>query len=98
MATTGKVRLHYCLGRYLAYSANAAGGVITKIINSLNEGGVFIFSFGGTDEPGEHTDNFMGPAVYYSTLGTNGFLSLLIKLGATCKHLEYDQYLSCILI
>ncbi|WP_249975827.1 class I SAM-dependent methyltransferase [Vreelandella olivaria] len=66
--------------------------VITNLINSLNEGGVLLFSFGGTDEPGEHTDSFMGPEVYYSTLGTNGFLSLLIKLGAVCKHLEYDQY------
>ncbi|CAN0546403.1 unnamed protein product [Ectocarpus sp. 12 AP-2014] len=66
--------------------------VITKIINSLNEGGVFIFSFGGTDEPGEHTDNFMGPEVSYSSLGTNGFLSLLMRLGTVCKHLEYDQH------
>ncbi|GEK49629.1 hypothetical protein HVE01_03500 [Vreelandella venusta] len=66
--------------------------VITRIINSLSEGGVFIFSFGGTDEPGDHTDSFMGPPVYYSSLGTNGFLSLLIKLGAVCKHLEYDQH------
>lgn len=66
--------------------------VITKIINSLNEGGVFILSFGGTDEPSEHTDDSMGPAVYYSTLGTNGFLSLLIQLGTICKHLEYDQH------
>lgn len=66
--------------------------VMAKIINSLNEGGVLIFSFGGTEEPGEHTDNFMGPEIYYSTLGVNGFLSLLIKLGAVCRHLEYDQH------
>ena len=66
--------------------------VITKLIDSLSAGGVLIFSFGGTDEPGEHTDNFMGPEVYYSSLGINGFLSLLIKLGAVCRHLEYDQH------
>jgi len=65
--------------------------VMTKLIGSLNKGGVLIFSFGGTDEPGEHTDSFMGPEVYYSTLGTNGFVSLLMKLGAVCRHLEYDQ-------
>ncbi len=66
--------------------------VLTKIVNSLNTGGVFIFSFGGTNESGGHKDNFMGPEVYYSSLGTNGFLSLLMKLGCICRHLEYDQY------
>ncbi|MCW7553789.1 class I SAM-dependent methyltransferase [Endozoicomonas gorgoniicola] len=66
--------------------------VLTKIVNSLNKGGIFIFSFGGTDEPGDHTDSFMGPEVYYSSLGTNGFLSLLIELGCICKHLEFDQH------
>ncbi|PSW16114.1 class I SAM-dependent methyltransferase [Photobacterium rosenbergii] len=66
--------------------------VLTKIVNSLNKGGVFIFSFGGTAEEGEHTDNFMGPEVYYSSLGTNGFLSLFIELGCVIRHLEFDQY------
>lgn len=66
--------------------------VLTKIVNALKCGGVFIFSFGATDEPGEHTDDFMGPEVYYSTLGTNGFISVLIELGCSIKHLELDQY------
>ncbi|MCQ1060509.1 class I SAM-dependent methyltransferase [Photobacterium sp. DNB23_23_1] len=66
--------------------------VITKIIDSLNCGGVFIFSFGGTEEEGGHTDDFMGPEVYYSTLGTNGFLNLFIELGCIIRHLEFDQY------
>ncbi|MGY0216493.1 class I SAM-dependent methyltransferase [Endozoicomonadaceae bacterium StTr2] len=66
--------------------------VITRIVESLNKGGIFIFSFGGTDEPGDHRNSFMGPEVYYSSLGTNGFLSLLMKLGCVCKHLEYDQH------
>lgn len=66
--------------------------VLAKLVSSLNRGGVLIFSFGGTDEQGDHTDNFMGPEVYYSTLGTNGFLNLLMNLGCICRHLEYDQY------
>lgn len=66
--------------------------VLTKIVKALNPDGVFIFSFGGTDEKGEHRDNFMGPEVSYSTLGTNGFLSFLRKLGCVCKHLEFDQH------
>lgn len=66
--------------------------VFTKIIKSLNPGGIFIFSFGGTDKEGYHTDDFMGPEVYYSTLGTNGFLTLLIESGCIIRHLEFDQY------
>lgn len=66
--------------------------VLERLVSSLNTGGVLIFSFGGTDEKGDHTDDFMGPEVYYSTLGTNGFLELFIGLGCVCRHLEYDQY------
>jgi SAM-dependent methyltransferase len=66
--------------------------VITKIIDGLNEGGVFIFSFGGTPEPGDHEDDFMGPKVYYSSLGTDGFLRLFMELGCVIRHLEFDQY------
>ena len=66
--------------------------VIAKIVDSLNASGVFIFSFGGTESEGAHTNCAMGPEVYYSSLGTNGFVSLLMELGCTIKHLEFDQY------
>lgn len=66
--------------------------VLTKITSALNNNGVFIFSCGGTDEQGCHNDNSMGPDVYYSTLGINGFLKLFLELDCVCRHLEYDQY------
>ncbi|MFV0563501.1 class I SAM-dependent DNA methyltransferase [Malaciobacter mytili] len=66
--------------------------VLYKIIESLNVGGVFIFSFGVTDEEGAHINNFMGPDVYYSSLGLNGFIKLFIELGCIIRHLEFDQY------
>lgn len=66
--------------------------VISKLVSWLNTGGVLIFSFGGTHEKDEHTDDSMGPEVYYSTLGTTGFLKLLSNLSCVCRHLEYDQY------
>ncbi|MEM7772815.1 MAG: class I SAM-dependent methyltransferase [Cyanobacteria bacterium P01_A01_bin.37] len=66
--------------------------VLTKLISSLNANGVFIFSCGGTDNEGEHKNNYMGPDIYYSSLGINGFLKLFIELDCTCRHLEYDQY------
>ncbi len=66
--------------------------VLTKLISSLNTDGVLIFSCGGTDDQGDHKNDFMGPEVYYSSLGINGFLKLFISLGCICRHLEYDQY------
>lgn len=66
--------------------------VISKLAKGLLPGGVLIFSFGGTDAPSEHCDDFMGPQVCYSTLGVNGFVSLLIELGCECRHLEFDQH------
>lgn len=66
--------------------------LITKLLDSLNPGGLLIFSFGGTDKPGEHIDASMGPAVYYSTLGVHGFLQLCMRPGFVCRHMEYDQH------
>lgn len=66
--------------------------VLKKLASSLNSGGVMIFSFGGLDEQSDHTNDSMGPEVYYSTLGINGFLNILINAGCICRHLEYDQY------
>jgi len=66
--------------------------VMTKIVNSLASGGVFIFTTGGVDKPGDKTDAFMGPEMYYSALGIPALLALLDRLGCVCRHLEYDQY------
>src|SRR5690606_23429739 len=66
--------------------------VITKIVNNLNVGGVFIFSFGGTPEPGDQKNKHMGPEVYYSSLGINALLKIFMNLGCIIRHLEFDQY------
>ena len=66
--------------------------VLTKLISSLNQDGVLIFSCGGTEEAGEHKHDFRGPEVYYSSLGINGFLTLFTQLNCVCRHFEYDQY------
>ena len=66
--------------------------VLRKLTSALNKGGVLLFSFGGMEEASEHTNNEMGPTVYYATLGTNRYLKLLTQLGCIIRHLEYDQY------
>ncbi|WHI48373.1 class I SAM-dependent methyltransferase [Microbulbifer sp. TRSA001] len=64
---------------------------IRNLVSYLNKEGVLIFSFGGTDKEGYHTNDAMGPRLYYSTLGTNKFIQLLISSDCICRHLEYDQ-------
>jgi len=71
---------------------NQQSALLTKLIDSLNPGGVFIFSFGGVDNAGEHTNKAMGPEVYYSSLGLKGFLSLFMKMDCIIRHLEFDQH------
>ena len=66
--------------------------VLTKLVSNLEKNGVLIFSFGGTDEANEHKNSAMGPELYYSTLGVSGFLKLVMELGCTARHLEFDQY------
>ena len=66
--------------------------LLTKLFNGLNPGGVCIFSCAGTDTPDENTDSFMGPEVYYATLGIPGFLKVIDASGCICRHLEFDQH------
>ena len=66
--------------------------VLTKLLSGLNSEGVFIFSCGGLDDAGEHTDDAMGEKVYYSTLGINGFIKAISDAGGICRHMEYDQH------
>lgn len=62
--------------------------LLSKLVNALNPGGVLIFSCGSTDEAGEHTDDFMGPTVLYSSLGVNGFWQLFSQLPCRICHFE----------
>lgn len=66
--------------------------LMLKLMGALEQGGVFVFSTGGLDGPGEHVDATMGPAVYYSTLGIPQLLALAERAGCVCRHLEYDQH------
>lgn len=66
--------------------------LIRKLLAALNTGGVLIFSAGGLDEASEHRDDFMGPEVYYSSLGISGFLAVIAGAGGVCRHFEFDQY------
>lgn len=66
--------------------------LLHKLMRTLTPGGVFIFSIGGLDAPSEHVDSYMGPEVYYASLGIPGLLGVIGEAGCVCRHLEFDQY------
>ena len=65
---------------------------LEKVCAGLAPNGVYIFTTGGLDEPGEKSDSNMGVPLGYSVLGISKLLELLNKFGCICRHLEYDQY------
>ena len=64
--------------------------VIAKLCRLLDDGGVIIYSFGNAK--GEHTDKWHGDTFYYSSIGINENIRLLIENGLTILHLDLDQY------
>jgi SAM-dependent methyltransferase len=67
------------------------GPVITKLCKMLNQDGILVYTFG--DAPyGEHESDWHNDKFYYSTIGINENLKVIIDNGCQCKHLELDQY------
>lgn len=64
--------------------------VISKLCNHLTQNGVLFYSFG--DALGEHTDTWHEDTFYYSSIGINENLKLLMNNGMTILHIELDQY------
>ncbi|WP_198521004.1 hypothetical protein [Alteromonas sp. MB-3u-76] len=49
-----------------------------------------LYTFGGVE--GEQTGTMQGNTFYYSSIGTNKNIQLLIENGLHIQHLEKDQY------
>lgn len=64
--------------------------VISKLCRLLAKGGVLIYTFGNAI--GHHTDQWLGDTFYYSSIGINENLQLLMSHGLSILHLELDQY------
>ena len=64
--------------------------VVSKLCNLLAKNGILTYTFG--DGYGEHTDEWHEEQFYYSSIGINGNLSVLMKNEMMCKHLELDQF------
>lgn len=66
--------------------------LLETICAALAPGGVFIFTTGGLDEPGEMTNPFLGVPLYHATLGIPKTLEVLARCGCILRHFEYDQH------
>lgn len=66
--------------------------VLRKIGAGLRPGGVFIFTTGGIDAPGEATNPCFGEPLYHAAPGIPAVLHALDEAGCSCRHLEYDQH------
>lgn len=64
--------------------------VIPKLCCMLEHDGVLIYTFG--NGMGEHTDTWRDDVFYYSSIGINENIRLLINNGLTILHVELDQY------
>jgi 2-polyprenyl-3-methyl-5-hydroxy-6-metoxy-1,4-benzoquinol methylase len=64
--------------------------VVTKICRMLAKGGILIYTFGNAY--GEHTDIWHDDTFYYSSIGINENLYIMMENGLTILHLELDQY------
>lgn len=73
---------------HLPYDQQAP--VIAKLCRLLNRDGILVYTFGNAT--GEHTDEWHGESYYYSSIGMNENIRLLIENGLSVLHLELDQY------
>ena len=64
--------------------------VVSKLCGLLAADGALIYTFG--NDEGEHTDQWRNDTFYYSSIGINNNIQLLINSGMTILHLELDQY------
>lgn len=64
--------------------------VVSKLCQLLAKGGILIYTFGNVE--GEHTDQWHNDTFYYSSIGINKNMQLLVNNGLSVLHLELDQY------
>lgn len=69
---------------------NEQKNVLNKICEMLNPEGIFIYTLG--DAVGEHYSDWHDEKFYYSSIGINENLKVLVESHCECKHLERDQF------
>jgi hypothetical protein len=63
--------------------------VIDKLCDMLQKDGLLMYTFGNAI--GEHSSEWLNDTFYYSSIGINENLQLLLNKGLTILHVELDQ-------
>lgn len=64
--------------------------IVSKLCQLLNQGGVLMYTLGNAQ--GGHTDQWHDDTFYYSSIGINENMQLLMDNGLSILHLELDQF------
>lgn len=64
--------------------------VLRKLCQLLEKRGILIYSFGNAE--GESTDQWRNDTFYYSSIGINENIKVLLDNGLSILHFELDQY------
>jgi trans-aconitate methyltransferase len=64
--------------------------VVSRLCQLFAKGGILIYNIGNAQ--GEHTDQWHNDTFYYSSIGINENMQILIEEGLSVLHLELDQY------
>lgn len=64
--------------------------VVSKLCRLLRKDGILIYTFG--DSYGEHVSDWHNDKFYYSTIGIEGNMRVIMDNGCECRHLELDQF------
>jgi len=66
--------------------------VLRKLCNTLDKGGIIIFTSGAVDEAGDGSNPFIGQELYHAALGVPTLLNILADCNCVCRHLENDDW------
>lgn len=66
--------------------------LLKKLVEHLTDEGILLFSCGGTERRGQHTNTVMGPKIYYASLGLHRYLQILMDANCFVRHVEFDQH------
>ncbi len=64
--------------------------VVAKLCRALKREGIMIYTFG--DALGDHLSSWHNDEFYYSSIGIEGNMKVIMENGCQCRHLELDQY------
>lgn len=67
-------------------------GILRKLCDGLNPGGILIYTTGNVDVPNEVCNDCLGEPLYHAALGIPEILKIIDGCACFCRHLENDDF------